>query len=48
MTEYKETQIIAVDHGYGNIKTVNTVTPAGITEYDSRPVFTGNILEYDG
>ena len=48
MTEYKETQIIAVDHGYGNIKTVNTVTPAGITEYDSKPVFTGSILEYDG
>jgi len=48
MTEYKGIKIIAVDHGYGNIKTANTVTPTGITEYDSEPVFKGNILEYDG
>jgi plasmid segregation protein ParM len=40
--------IIAVDHGYGNIKTANTVTHTGIAEYDSRPVFSGNILEYEG
>lgn len=31
MREIKNTRIIAVDHGYGNIKTANTVTPTGIT-----------------
>lgn len=49
MIKYKDLIIIAVDHGYGNIKTANTVTRAGITEYDSEPTFkNGNILEYDG
>lgn len=27
MREIRNTKIIAVDHGYGNIKTANTVTP---------------------
>ena len=49
MIKYKDLIIIAVDHGYGNIKTANTVTPTGITEYDSEPTFRNkNILEYDG
>ena len=48
MTDFKGTRIIAIDHGYGNIKTANTVTPTAITAYDSPPVFTGNILEYEG
>ena len=48
MTEINNTKIIAVDHGYGNIKTANTVTPTGITAYDSEPALGGNILEYDG
>ena len=33
MREIKNTKIIAVDHGYGNIKTANTVTPTGIKAY---------------
>ncbi len=41
-------KIIGVDHGYGNIKTANTVTPTGLTAYDTEPVFSGNILEYNG
>lgn len=48
MTEINNVMIIAIDHGYGNIKTANTVTPTGITEYDSEPALGGNILEYDG
>lgn len=48
MREIKNTKIIAVDHGYGNIKTANTVTPTGITAYETEPIFTGNILEYNG
>lgn len=39
---------ITVDHGYGNIKTANTITPTGITAYESEPIFTRNILEYNG
>lgn len=39
--------VIGIDHGYGNIKTTNTVTHTGITAYDSKPTFAGNILCYD-
>ena len=48
MRELKNTKIIAVDHGYGNMKTANTVTPTGIKAYETEPIFTGNILEYNG
>ena len=48
MKELISIKIIAVDHGYGNIKTANTVTPTGITAYDTEPIFSGNILEYNG
>lgn len=48
MREIRNAKIIAVDHGYGNIKTANTVTPTGITAYETEPIFTGNILEYNG
>lgn len=41
-------KIISTDLGYGNIKTANTVTPTGITVYDTEPIFQGNILEYNG
>lgn len=30
-------KIIGIDHGYGNIKTANTVTPTGITVYNPNP-----------
>lgn len=42
------TKIIGIDHGYGNIKTANTVTLTGITAYTNEPTFSGNILKYDG
>ena len=48
MREIRNTKIIAVDHGYGNMKTANTVTPTGITAYETEPIFTGNILQYNG
>jgi plasmid segregation protein ParM len=47
MRSIKNTKIIAVDHGYGNIKTANTVTHTGITAYQTEPIFSGNILEYN-
>ncbi|MBO6301239.1 MAG: ParM/StbA family protein [Ruminiclostridium sp.] len=48
MRKLNNTMVIAVDHGYGNIKTVNTVTPTGITAYDTEPTFEGDILQYGG
>ena len=48
MREFRNVKIIAVDHGYGNIKTANTVTPTGIAAYETEPIFTGNILDYNG
>jgi plasmid segregation protein ParM len=47
MRSIKNAKIIAVDHGYGNIKTANTVTHTGITAYQTEPIFSGNILEYN-
>ena len=46
--EKSKIAVIGLDHGYGNIKTANTVTPTGIIAYDTEPVFSGNILEYKG
>ena len=46
MKTIENTKIIAIDHGYGGIKTANFVTPTGITAYDTTPVFSGNILKY--
>ena len=48
MKELNNIKIIAVDHGYGNIKTANTVTPTGVTAYETEPIFSGNILEHGG
>ena len=48
MRELNNIKIIAVDHGYGNIKTANTVTHTGVTAYETEPIFSGNILEYGG
>lgn len=48
MRDWNGIKIIAVDHGYGNVKTANTVTPTGLVAYDTEPIFSGSILEYDG
>ena len=44
MKEFNHIKIIAVDHGYGNIKIANTVTPTGVTVYEIEPIFRGNLL----
>ena len=48
MKRYKDFLIVGIDHGYGNIKTANTVMPTGITRLDAAPIFTRNTLCYDG
>ena len=47
MRDFNGIKVIAIDHGYGNIKTANTVTPTGVTAYKTEPIFTGGILEYN-
>ncbi len=48
MKRYKNFLIVGIDHGYGNIKTANTVTPTGITKLDAAPTFTNNTLFFNG
>ena len=45
---YNDFLIVGIDHGYGNIKTANTVTPTGITKLDAAPTFTKNTLFFEG
>ncbi len=40
-------KIIAVDQGYGNIKTANHCFPTGIIGSDTEPLFTGDMLVYE-
>ena len=47
MIHNKETAVIGIDHGYGNIKTANTCFKAGVTAYDKEPTFKNNLLIYE-
>ena len=38
MKKYKETYIIGIDHGYGNMKTANCCFQTGVTVYDKEPI----------
>ena len=48
MKIYQDKVIVAVDQGYGNIKTANHCFQTGITAYDSEPLFTRDMLIYGG
>lgn len=50
MEQYKigETDIIAVDQGFGNIKTRNYVFKTGVKKFSTIPPFGTDILEYKG
>lgn len=43
-----KTEIIAIDHGYGNVKTAHSYFRTGVTAYEKEPVFKNNLLEYEG
>ncbi|SDA79078.1 plasmid segregation actin-type ATPase ParM [Butyrivibrio sp. INlla18] len=45
LKDYKPV-IIGVDHGYGNIKTVSTVFPAGVELLQGEAITNNNILKY--
>ena len=48
MIKFNDTFIIGIDHGYGNLKTANSVTSSGVKVYDYEPPFKKDVLEYDG
>lgn len=48
MKQLNDLTVIGLDHGYGNIKTANTVLPTAITAYTTKPIFEGDVLEYGG
>lgn len=39
MIRFNDTYIIGIDHGYGNLKTANTVTASGVKVHDIEPPF---------
>ena len=39
MQRHNDTLIIAVDHGYGNMKTANHCFPSGILAHEGEPTF---------
>ena len=41
-------KIIGIDHGYGNMKTSNHCFPSGVLAFDAEPLFTGDMLTYNG
>ena len=48
MKAYGDILIVAVDAGYGNMKTVNCSFPTGLTICGDKPFFTEDLLIYNG
>jgi plasmid segregation protein ParM len=48
MKNIKNTIIIGIDHGYGNIKTANCCFSTGVTAYGKEPTFKDNLLVWQG
>ncbi len=46
MKRHNNTLIIAVDHGFGNVKTANHCFPSGLIAHDGEPTFNENLLVY--
>ncbi|MDO4853245.1 MAG: hypothetical protein Q4A88_07490 [Clostridia bacterium] len=47
MKRHYNTFIIAVDHGFGNVKTANHCFPSGLIAHDGEPTFNENLLVYE-
>ena len=41
-------EIIGIDHGWANMKTVSQVFTAGVKEITTEPALYDNVLEYQG
>ena len=48
MKTMNNTKIIGIDHGYGNMKTANHCFSSGVLSFDAEPLFTGDMLTYNG
>ena len=48
MKNFNNTKIIGVDAGYGNMKTANFCFRTGIDTYETEPLFTRDMLTYNG
>lgn len=48
MKKFNNTIIIGIDHGYGNMKTANCCFPTGLIVYNCEPLFTKELLVYNG
>lgn len=48
MKKFNDIYVIGIDHGYGNMKTANCCFKTGVLTYDTEPLFTGDMLVYDG
>ena len=48
MKTFNQLKIIGIDHGYGNIKTANHCFKTGIMAYASEPLFTKDMLVWNG
>lgn len=48
MKKFNDVFIIGIDHGYGNIKTANHCFKTGIIPCDSEPLFTKDMLVWNG
>lgn len=41
-------EVIAIDHGWANMKTVSHIFVSGIKEINTEPALFDNVLEYEG
>ena len=48
MIKLKNRIVIGIDHGYKKMKMANFCFPTGVIAYDSEPLFTADMLTYDG
>lgn len=48
MKTMNNTKIIGIGHGYGNMKTANCCFPTGVLKSNTEPVFTGDLLVWEG
>jgi len=48
MKKFKDTIIIGIDHGFGNVKTASHIFPSGVKCDDDYPSIISNLLIYDG
>ncbi len=48
MKKFKEMVVIGIDHGYGNMRTASCCFPTGVLKSNTEPVFTGDLLVWEG